>query len=158
MDLNIEHYPNNRTYFINFLNKSIFEFKIDIQESVKGKLKEGEQLTNETALTIFKQIKRKADVLSFLTKPVVALSLTTIMFAISSGTPAPKQALASIAKSIADAITAILFGLTIKLSIDGFMTQISQAYKDQSNKVKEYIAQVEAEVAKKQQMTFTFAR
>lgn len=152
MNLHIEHYPA-----VGFVGPiTSIPWFIDIHEAVKGKLKEGEQLINATALKIFKQIKWKSDVYGFLTKPVVLISLSaailTIGVAIRSVT---ERGPAYVAGVIVSALGAGLLGFVVQNTYNGFFSKLSEAYRDQSNKAKEYIGQIEA--AKDQPMTFTFA-
>lgn len=142
MHLNIDHYPD-RTFKIlpctPFLN-------IDLNESVKKKLKEGEVLTNATALKILKQIKLKSDVLSFLTKPIVLISLSTVIMIAGSFIPVAVAGAAAVvliaAQVLVVALGASIFGYTVENYFNDFLPQISEAYRDQSQRAADYIQRI----------------
>lgn len=138
MSLNVDHYPNK------FFNLSIFFvfnhiFKVDLNQSVKEKLG-SQQLTNALALKIFKQIKLKSDVLSFLTKPIVFIPLSVAVFAAGFVLPQTGIALAAIGIMLCT-LGGGMLGISIR---DNFLSQLSQAYSDQSKRAAEYIKNLES--------------
>lgn len=148
MSINIEHYPNK--------NFSIFPFtpvfSVDLNKSVKEKLNEGEQLTNATALKILKQIKWKSDIFSFLTKPIVAIALSAGVFGVglaisaagAAGLAIPVVGIALVAAGLFVSVLGIaMVGHFIENSLNGLLSRLSQAYRDQSQRASEYIGTLE---------------
>lgn len=143
MSLNIEHYPNHRFELFPFP-----DFTIDLNESVKKQLKRGETLTNTTALKIFKEIKSKSDILSFLTKPITLISLGAsisafgiLMAALCPPFVAPVFIVITILIGI---LGAKIFAYSILNYVNDFLPELSRAYADQSEKAAEYIRILEA--------------
>jgi len=138
-------------------------FRIDFNQEVREKLK-GEELTNALALKIFKQVKLKSDILSFLTKPIVCISLLVAMTAIGVCLPIflpATPAMVVIALGITGCLLAIVLGgigadvlvrdvLANLISDDdkdrSLLTQLSQAYRDQSEQAAHYISQLETHI------------
>ena len=141
MAININHYPGREFYLIEGLTPA---FAVDLNQSVKEKLKEGERLTNETALKIFKKIKWKSDVLSFLSKPVVLISAAVTLSAIAFSSPVATGLALKIIRSVFFAFTGAFFGYSIWSSLNGSLSQISQAYKEQSERANKHIKTIEA--------------
>jgi hypothetical protein len=139
--LSIEHYPN-KSFGVRFYPR-IFSFTIDLNQSVRNKLKAGEVLTNELAVKIFNQIKWKSDVLSFLTKPVVfipsAVAVTVAGFAI------PMTGVALTVTSLAlCSLGGFMGGLSyMELCSNKILSELSQAYSEQSTRAAEYIKKLE---------------
>ena len=147
MAFNIEHYPNRRF--------DIFPFtptvSVDLNKSVKKKLSDGEQLTNATALNILKQIKWESDILSFLTKPIVAIVLSNGVLGAGLCIPAAGIVL-WLARIFVSVLGGGMLGFSIEnsfrclgksLCIKGLFPQLSQAYSDQSQRANEYIRTLE---------------
>lgn len=139
MVLNIEHYPGKRFRMFSCAP----EFSVDLNNSVKEKLKTGEQLTNATALKILKQIKWKSDILSFLTIPIVAISLSAGVLVAGFCIPAFNTAL-FVAHIFVRVLGGMMLGFSIENSCKGFLPELSQAYSDQSQRAREYIRTLEA--------------
>ena len=138
MALNIEHYPGRKFSMFSFTP----EFSVDLNKSVKDKLNEGEQLTNATALKILKQIKLKSDIISFLTKSIVAISFSAGVVVAGFCIPAAGTAL-FVAGIFVRALGGGMLGYSIENSFNGFLSQLSQAYRDQSQRAGEYIRTLE---------------
>lgn len=147
MSLNIEHYPNRP--FKVFTHG----FMIDLNQSVKEKLGAGQKLTNALALKIFNEIKLKSDILSFLTKPIVFIPLSVAVF--TAGFLLPETGIALVAIGI---MICALGGAMLSISraerSNGFLSNLSQAYSDQSKRAAEYIQEVRSS---QQELVFTLA-
>jgi len=125
-------------------------FTIDLNQTVREKSR-GEVLTNESALKIFKQIKLKSDILSFLTKPVVffplvfavapALTAISCSLPVIHGAMAIVRVAAIIISFVVGAFGVGLFWAHIFKSAS--LSELSQAYNDQSIKASQYIMQIE---------------
>lgn len=140
MNLNIDHYPNKNFKVFSFTPV----FTIDLNQSVKERLKAGEVLTNATAIKIFKQIKLQSDILSFLTKPIVLISLGASIFLAGLLIPATGLALGA-ARVLVCALGGGILGFSIEnYFLSSFLSQISEAYADQSKRAAEYIKKLEA--------------
>ncbi|MCP5506702.1 MAG: hypothetical protein H7A37_00135 [Chlamydiales bacterium] len=145
MDVRIESNPS--VAFRTF--PSLVTYSIDLNRSIKEKLKAGEQLTNATALKILKQIKWKSDVISFLTKPVFVISLSSGVFLAGMCTliVAPFIPVAGIVLFAVGLLFGTLgvgmLGDSIKHSLSGFLPFLSQAYGIQSRQASEYIRIIE---------------
>ena len=141
MAIDISHYPQRSFNLIGGITPT---FTVDLNQSVKEKLKEGEKLTNETALKIFKQIKWKSDVLSFLTKPVVLLPLAAILFGVSFSMPVATGLALKIASLVFSVLTGLFLGYILWNFLNGILPQLSQAYKQQSERANEHIRALKA--------------
>ena len=151
MTLAIEHYPEVLFSFP-VLGCS---FNVDLNESVQSKLKPGEQLTNATALKILKRIKVESDILSFLTKPIVAFPLSIGVAALGLGLTAVAGVVACIASLFFCILGGSMLGFYIKNSFNGSLPRVSEAYGAQSRLASEYI---EAIKAAEGEITFTGLR
>ena len=152
MNLQISSNPNKDFYLFSIFSTPYGFFNVNLRRSVEAKTK-GEALTNATALNIFKQIKWKSDVLSFLTKPVVCISLSAGLLVGSLFLPSISLSLLKILPYICG-IAGGLLGYSIENSIKGFLPAVSQAYREQSEEAAKCIAILEQA---DHDMTFTFA-
>lgn len=150
MRLNIEQYPN-KTFLLSSLTPA---FNINIQNAVKGKLQLNEQLTNATALKIFKQIKWESDVLSFLAKPIVLIPLSVAICA-TSFLLQPTALPLIILKVFISTLSGGLVGYSLENSYNGFLSKLSLAYSEQSSRANEYIRTLENHEG---EMEFSFVR
>ena len=139
MTLNIDHYPNKSFKIL----PCTPDFTIDINQSVKERLKEGELLTNATALKIFKQIKLKSDILSFLTKAIVLIPLSTAIMIAGFCIPPAGIALLA-ARVFVAALGGCIVGFSIENYFNNFLPRLSQAYSDQSERAAEYIQKLKS--------------
>lgn len=138
MSLRIDHYPN-QLFAINFPFGLNYTFKVDLNQSFKDKLG-SEQLTKALALKIFKQIKLKSDILSFLTKPIVFIPLSVAAFA--AGSTLPNAGIALIATRL---IVCLLGYGMLRMSLEvNFFSLLSQTYSNQSKRAAEYIKNLES--------------
>lgn len=136
MSLKIEHYPNKSFAIFSFTP----EFDVNLSKSVRENLSENEQLTNATALKILKEIKLKSDVLSFLTKSIVAFPLSAGI--LIAGLSFPVIGTVSLIAGIfLGALGGGMFGYCIENSL--FLSLMSKAYSDQSERAGEYIKTLE---------------
>jgi hypothetical protein len=143
MSFNIQNYPNQRFSLFSF--SPIFH--VNLSMSVRKKLNIGEQLTNATALKILKQIRWESDIASFLTKPIVCVSLSTgLIFA------SMYISMTGVISFVANIFLGGLFGYCVENSINGFLPAISQAYADQSRLASRHINNLAAAT---DEMTFT---
>lgn len=152
MSLNIPHYPNisvQQSLFFVFT----YNFKIDLNQAVKEKLGRGQELTNALALKIFKQIKLESDILSFLTKPIVFIPLSVAVCTAGLVWPETGVALVAIGIMIC-ALGGGMLGTSIREPFDNFLSQLSQAYSNQSKRAAEYIKNLESS---NQEFLFTLA-
>lgn len=147
MTLHIDHFPGVAFYVCNR------EVGIDIHKSVKEKLGKEAQLTNATALKILKEIKWKSDVLCFLTKPVVAISLSAAVLVAGFCIPAVGVALLA-ARIFVCSVGGGMVGFSVGSSVNGFLSQLSDAYSQQSRMAAIYIEGIEGA---NQEIKFTFA-
>jgi len=140
--MNIDNYPNSYIYKFPLISF----FTIDLNQSVKEKLKPGEVLTNATALKIFKQIKLKSDVLSFLTKPIVLIPLSASILVTGFFIPVPGSAVIATAIAVGVFVLSLLSSFVLGYSIQnrGNLSKLSQEYKDQSRRAAEYIRAIKA--------------
>lgn len=152
MRLNIDYYPNKQFQFSCF-SIPVYNFKIDLNQAVKEKLNRGQELTNALALKIFKQIKLKSDVLSFLTKPIVFIPLAAALLATDFFLPKTGIVLVAVGVMIR-ALGGFMLGISISDSFDNFLYPLSQAYSDQSRRAAEYIQNLESS---NQEIVFTLA-
>lgn len=150
MNLNIAHYPN-----LTFTGNILFfplRLKIDLNESFKEKLGNS-QATNALALKILKQIKLKSDVVSFLTKPVVFIPLSVVVTIAGIVIP-PTGIILTAISIILCLVGGTMLSISIRSSYDNYLSLVSQAYSDQSQRAATYIQQIESS---NQQLTFTYA-
>jgi len=138
MAINVECYPNRNFQWLFFTPM----FNVDINQAVKDKLRPGEQLTNATALRIFKQIKWKSDMLSLLTKPIVSISLSCIVLLAGFFIPASGIALYA-ARVFVSTVGGSMVGYSFENGFNGFLPLLSRAYRDQSQRASEYIRIIE---------------
>ncbi len=141
MSLNIEHYPN-KSFQVSFLFFPLPKFTIDLNQSVKEKLGENQELTNSLALKIFKEIKLKSDILSFLTKPIVLIPLSFAVLAASFALPATGIVALKVIGLIAWALGCCILGFAIREP--DYLSQLSRAHSDQSKRAAEYIQNLES--------------
>lgn len=155
MSLTITHSPGK-----SFAMGSIFGPKVlnlDLNKEVKKHLGSRENLTNEKAVKILKEIKWKADVKAFFTKPIVLItaSITGMLLATalpfaSAAIPLTNVALV-ITKLAIDVFSIFLgmvsggvLGFSAVTTFNGILPAISKGYSDMSAKASEYIKQIQA--------------
>lgn len=141
MNLNLAHLPVKHISLY-FFCIPVFDFKMDLDQAVKEKLNNGQKLTNDLAIKIFKEIKLKSDVLSFLTKSVVFITLSATVSIIGFLLPLTGIVL-GILKVTLCLLGGYLVGMVMKLP-NNFLSQVSQAYSEQSKQAAEYILQLES--------------
>lgn len=138
MDLNVTHYPN-KTFALFSWTPS---FCVDINRSVRAKLRTGEQLTHEKALEIFKQIKWESDALSFLAKSIVLIPLSLAI--ITAGFLIPPFSLdLLVIGALVCGLGGGILGFSIENTWNGFLPELSQAYSEQRQRASEYIQMLE---------------
>ena len=119
-------------------------FNVGVKESVQSKLKPGEQLTNATALKILKRIKLESDIKSFLTKPIVAIPLSIGVLALGLGLTAVAGVVAFVAGLFFAGLGGGMLGFCAENSLNGFLPNLSKAYRIQSIQASKYIRQIDA--------------
>ena len=142
MSLAISHHPYKDFQMSFLLNLVSYNIKIDLNHSVKKKLGETKELTNEVALKILKQVKLESDILSFLTKPIVFIPLSFATLAI--GMIIPPTGIALIALGFLVCLVAgSMLGLGIQEFYNSFLTQLSEAYGEQSKEAARCISSLQ---------------
>lgn len=147
--INIDHYPARR--FI--LCGCTPIFSVDLNQAVKEKLKNGEQLTNATALRILKEIKWKSDIRSFLTKPIVAISVSLGVLIAGLCIPTAITVL-TVTSMLLQILGAGMLGYSLENYWNDFLPDLSRAYSALSQKASEHITVLEAA---SQEMQFVLA-
>lgn len=137
MKLHIESYPN-----LPFRLKTLCytrDFTIDVSQAVKKKLGEKQEVIHSLALKILKAIKWKSDILAFLTKPIIFIPLSFVTVA-AGWFFSVKGLIVRIIGMIVSFIGGTMLG--ISFSKDFLSSKISKAYRDQSERLSEYIEYV----------------
>src|SRR5579885_3158642 len=93
-------------------------FALDLHQSIKDRLGEGESLTHDVALRILKQIKWESDVKAFFSKPIVVLPIGILILAISLLIPHLTVAL-TVLRMILGGIGGGIIGYTIENTLCG---------------------------------------
>lgn len=139
MDMLIDNFPN-----CNFnIHPGLPIIKVDIKESLLAKLKHGQQLTNQTALKIFKQMYYQSLIIHALLKPVVAISMSLLVLGCSLSVPETSTALI-VAAYFARFIGFYCLQYTVTNSLSGFLQNMSDAYARQSDRLNDYISRIKA--------------
>ncbi|MES2273410.1 MAG: hypothetical protein V4487_04395 [Chlamydiota bacterium] len=130
----IRHIPNRVFDF----GSCVPNVRVDIHASVKKRLKPGEELTNEVALRIFKQIKWTSSVKMFITAPIVLIAFGALI----KGLAYLIFPIVSVACKVINLLgtcfiaAGILGGCCFS---DGFFSNLSAAYKDEREQAVAYI-------------------
>lgn len=139
MDIFIDNFPNR-----NFkIHPGIPIIKVDIKESLVSKLKQGQQLTSQTALKIFKQMYYQSLIIHAILKPVVAISMSLLVLGLSLCVPETSTVLL-VASFFARFIGFYCLQFAVINSQSGFLQKISDAYALQSDRLNDYISRIKA--------------
>lgn len=133
------------------IQSPLISYTIDFTQSVRNLMGKNENLTNETALKIFKQIKLKSDIISFLTRAIVFIPLTFVPFGLAAVTSFRMTLLPL--SMFFSALGGSMLGLLAYAFIDNRLSKISKAYSDQSQQAADYIKKLETS---KQEFVFRF--
>lgn len=115
-----------------------------LPEAVKKSLKPQERLTAEKAVKILRKIEIKSKIQSFITKPVVAISLAAA--GTIAGYICAALATFSIALSIFGLVlglgSSIALGMAIRFACDGSLNKMSNAYAQRAQNARDLINQI----------------
>lgn len=133
--ITIEHYPNTL-----FALGGFSAFSVDINDAVKAKMKDGEELTDKTALSILESIKIKSMIMSQLSYPPIAIALAVLASgsgALLTITSVGVAAILGVALTILGLVTT---GLIILCDND--LDKLSEAYSQQKYQATQYIGEI----------------
>lgn len=139
MDILIDNFPN-RSFKI---HQGFPSIKVDIKESVIAKLKQGQELTSQTALKIFNRMYNQSLIIHAITKPVVAISLSLVVLGLSLSLPETSTVLI-VAGFFARFVGFYCLQYTILNSQSGFLQNMSNAYAQQCDRLAYYISMIKA--------------
>lgn len=125
-----------------------FSFEINAKNSIKKRLPHAEFVTNEQALKVLKYIKIKSDVMSFLTKPIVFISLGALVLV--TGAYCAALSTHCFALGILGVPLASIGGGLIGFGFENgilrkWLVELSKAYANQSKIAADLIAQITTE-------------
>lgn len=139
--MNFIPHPNG-SFDLSCFGISLHRFQININQSFREKL-ENNKPTQALTLKILKQIKLKSDILSFLTKPVVFISLSVAVMTTGFVLPATGIVLVAI-RTMSVVLGSRILDFFMRSNNDNFLSRVSEAYGKQSQQAATYITVLES--------------
>lgn len=115
-----------------------------VSSDFRKELKPNEQITSAKAIKILRKIEYKSKAQAFLTKPVVAISLTlaaTIGGYVLTALAASSMAMAILGITLSIGGTLAL-GIVVRSACNGSLHKMSEAYQDKANAAHKYIEEI----------------
>lgn len=150
MKLNVEHSSLQKYRLLPCTS----DFTVDIHEAVSQQVKDGDKLTNEAALQVFKKIEWKADIKAFLAKPIFLIPTSIAILVPGCALLTVTGTAAAVMGLLLRMTGAGLLGYTLENWWNGFLNNISSAFENQSALAREYIQKIEGA---KQSIQFVLA-